>query len=179
VKGAISGRVAGALAERGGIGVRYGCHCAHLLVKRILHVPHWAEEFQGAMLTVLPKVSLPGVVRASLGIENTEADVDALLRVLGDIAAQGRRSGDVRRQMDDFAAAAWSEGGLDSHGATHGEKSNNESSRVYRYGSPMSSFAKWTTRPEGGRNPGARPRDDGDGRRLADAQGRPGRCEAL
>jgi selenocysteine lyase/cysteine desulfurase len=108
VKGAISGRVAGELAARGGIGVRYGCHCAHLTVKRILHVPPWAEELQRAMLTVLPRLSLPGVARASLGIENTEADVDALLRVLGDIARQpkAKTSGDVRPQMDDFAAAA-------------------------------------------------------------------------
>ena len=117
VKGAISGRVAGALAERGGIGVRYGCHCAHLLVKRILHVPPWAEELQGGMLTVLPKVSLPGVVRASLGIENTEADVDALLRVLGDIARQPKAgaNGNVRQQMDDFAAAAGRKVYVDFH----------------------------------------------------------------
>jgi selenocysteine lyase/cysteine desulfurase len=108
VKGAISGRVAGELAARGGIGVRYGCHCAHLTVKRILHVPPWAEELQRVMLTVLPRLSLPGVVRASLGIENTEADVDALLRVLGDIARQPKANAarGLRPQMDDFVAAA-------------------------------------------------------------------------
>jgi selenocysteine lyase/cysteine desulfurase len=107
VKGAISGRVAGELAARGGIGVRYGCHCAHLTVKRIVHVPPWAEELQRAMLTVLPKLSLPGVVRASLGIENTTEDVDALLRVLGDIAREPKVNAgkQVRRQMDDYAGA--------------------------------------------------------------------------
>jgi selenocysteine lyase/cysteine desulfurase len=108
VKGAISGRVAGELAARGGIGVRYGCHCAHLTVKRILHVPPWAEELQRAMLTVLPRLSLPGVVRASLGIENTAEDVDVLLRVLGDIAREpkAKAAKGVRQQMDDFVAAA-------------------------------------------------------------------------
>ena len=107
VKGAISGRVAGELAARGGIGVRYGCHCAHLTVKRILHVPPWAEEIQRGMLTVLPKFSLPGVVRASLGIENTTEDVDALLRVLGDIARKPKANAakGLRPQMDDFTAA--------------------------------------------------------------------------
>jgi selenocysteine lyase/cysteine desulfurase len=30
-------RVAKALAEQGGIGARWGCHCAHLLIKRLVH----------------------------------------------------------------------------------------------------------------------------------------------
>jgi hypothetical protein len=44
----------------------------------------------------------------SLGIENTAEDVDALLRVLGDIAREPKANAakGVRQQMDDFAAAA-------------------------------------------------------------------------
>ena len=82
------GRVARELAERGGIGVRSGCHCAHLLVKRLVGVPSFLEWLQGLFLTVVPSLSLPGVVRISLGIENTVEDIDTLLHELSDIAGQ-------------------------------------------------------------------------------------------
>ena len=101
-------RVAKGLAERGGIGVRYGCHCAHLLIKHMLHVPPLLQQFQGVMLTLAPRLSLPGVVRVSLGIESSADDVDVLIRVLDSIARQPRAGvkDDVGQQMDDFAAAA-------------------------------------------------------------------------
>ena len=38
VKDTMAGPVAEALAARG-IGIRSGCHCAHLLVKRMLQIP--------------------------------------------------------------------------------------------------------------------------------------------
>jgi selenocysteine lyase/cysteine desulfurase len=101
-------RVAKGLAERGGIGVRYGCHCAHLLIKHVLHVPPLLQQLQGLILTIFPRLSLPGVVRVSLGIENSEEDVDTLLHVLGEIARQPRAGveGAIQQQMDDFAKAA-------------------------------------------------------------------------
>jgi selenocysteine lyase/cysteine desulfurase len=79
-------KLAKTLSEKSGIGVRYGCHCAHLLVKHILKVPKFLEQFQGLMLTLLPKISLPGVVRISLGIENTESDIDIFLKEINAIA---------------------------------------------------------------------------------------------
>lgn len=109
VKGAISHKVARELAARGGIGVRSGCHCAHLTVKRMLKVPPWAERLQGVILTVHRRLQLPGVVRVSLGIENSEEDVDTLIRVLGGIARQprgGSRGKRVQQQLDEFAEAA-------------------------------------------------------------------------
>ena len=101
-------RVAKELAERGGIGVRYGCHCAHLLIKQMLHVPPLLQQFQGVMLTLAPRLSLPGVVRVSLGIENSADDVDALIRVLDSIARQPRVGveANVQQRMDDFARTA-------------------------------------------------------------------------
>ena len=115
--------VANELAEQGGIGVRYGCHCAHLLIKSLLNVGPLLERFQGLMLTVLPQISLPGLTRMSLGIENDEADVDKLIEVLGKIARHPRARVDnpftsrqngaarppqtaIEQQMDDFARAA-------------------------------------------------------------------------
>jgi selenocysteine lyase/cysteine desulfurase len=83
VQGRVPWNVAEELAARGGIGVRSGCHCAHLTVKRVLHIPPLLERFQGVMLRILPRLSLPGVVRVSLGLENTAQDIDALVAVLG------------------------------------------------------------------------------------------------
>jgi selenocysteine lyase/cysteine desulfurase len=119
LKGIMSDRLAGELARRRGIGVRFGCHCAHLLVKHLLGVSPGLERFQHLLLTLFPKVNLPGILRVSLGIENSEADVDTLIRVLGNIAGQPRtpveqhpdsnineglvqKNGDVKKQMHDF-----------------------------------------------------------------------------
>jgi selenocysteine lyase/cysteine desulfurase len=104
----LPGRVARELAARGGIGVRYGCHCAHLLIKRLVGITPLLEHLQGVILRLFPRVTLPGVVRVSLGIENSVEDVDTLIRVLGGIARQPRTGAekDAQRQMDDFVQAA-------------------------------------------------------------------------
>jgi selenocysteine lyase/cysteine desulfurase len=115
VEGLMANRVAKELAERGGIGVRSGCHCAHLLIKHLLHIPPWLELFQGVILTLFRQLSLPGLTRVSLGIENSAEDVDTLIHVLDLIARQPRAKAsspfaatqtDIQRQMDDFARAA-------------------------------------------------------------------------
>ncbi len=109
LKGVISHTVARNLAARGGIGVRSGCHCAHLTVKRMLGVPPWAERLQAVILTVLRRFELPGVVRVSLGIENSEEDVDTLIHALDGIARQpksGSPEKNVKQQMDEFSEAA-------------------------------------------------------------------------
>jgi selenocysteine lyase/cysteine desulfurase len=95
------GRVARELAERGGVGVRYGCHCAHLLVKRLLKIPRWAEHLQYLMLTLVPRMSLHGVVRVSFGLQTTGQDVDAFLRTLKDIVDRAPKK-PVRHEMDAF-----------------------------------------------------------------------------
>ena len=105
LKGKMPGRVARSLAERGGIGVRSGCHCAHLTIKRLLGVPPWAEQIQRAMLSLMPEFNLPGLVRVSFGIQNTEADVDSLIEVLGAITREPHTQG-LGRRMDDFVRAA-------------------------------------------------------------------------
>jgi len=74
------------LALRSGIGVRYGCHCAHIIIKHLLHVGPKIERLQRMIVSLFPKMSLPGLVRVSVGIENSEEDVDALIQVLGQIA---------------------------------------------------------------------------------------------
>jgi selenocysteine lyase/cysteine desulfurase len=123
LKGFMADRIARELAIKGGIGTRYGCHCAHLLVKHILGVGPKLERFQRILLTFFPKINLPGVLRVSLGIGNTEEDVDTLIQVLNKIAKKSRTpadkhsasankgipiltQADVKRQMNDFTKTA-------------------------------------------------------------------------
>jgi hypothetical protein len=111
----MANQVAKELAERGGIGVRWGCHCAHMLIKRLLNIHPLLELLQGLIVTLFPQVALPGLTRVSLGIENSAEEVDTLIHVLGKIARQPRAGvdgpfastqTDVQKQMDDFARAA-------------------------------------------------------------------------
>jgi len=90
LRGMMPGRVARALSERGGIGARHGCHCAHLLVKRLHGVPGWAEQVQGLLVRWRPGFPLPGLMRVSLGLPNDEADVEHLLQTMRSLAATGR-----------------------------------------------------------------------------------------
>jgi selenocysteine lyase/cysteine desulfurase len=119
LKGRLPSQVAKQLAEQGGVGVRSGCHCAHLLVKRLLHIPPALQQLQGLVLILFPQLSLPGVVRVSLGIENRPEDVDTLIGVLDKIARQSQarvgRSGASKptaapglpqAEMDDFIRGA-------------------------------------------------------------------------
>ncbi len=113
------------LAEQGGIGVRDGCHCAHLLIKRLLKMSPLRARMADLALILFPRFASAiqtGLVRVSLGIENDKEDVDTLIRVLGQIARRPRArvdrliasvhggtllpQTDVQQQMNDFAGAA-------------------------------------------------------------------------
>jgi selenocysteine lyase/cysteine desulfurase len=89
--------VAKELAEWGGIGIRNGCFCAHLLVQRILRI-HPVRIFATKIFfRVVPKLTnllLPGLIRISFGIENDEKDVDHFLRTLEVIARAPRALSD-------------------------------------------------------------------------------------
>ncbi len=109
LKGHLAHTVARRLAARGGIGVRSGCHCAHLTVKRLAEVPPWAEQVQRLILTVFRRFELPGVVRVSLGIGNTEADIDALLGVMEGLARHPKAAAPEKtfpQRMDAVCRAA-------------------------------------------------------------------------
>lgn len=105
VKGRLPGTVARTLAERGGIGTRYGCHCAHLTVKRMLRVPPWAERLQYLIARAIPRFSPPGVVRVSMGLQTTVTDVDDFLAEVGD-ERRHRSSKVLKRHLDDFLRAS-------------------------------------------------------------------------
>jgi len=73
------------LAETAGIGARTGCHCAHLLVKRLLRIQPAREALANLGMKLAPRFTkslLPGLVRVSFGLENDEADVRRLTLAL-------------------------------------------------------------------------------------------------
>ncbi|TFH49988.1 MAG: aminotransferase class V-fold PLP-dependent enzyme [Bacteroidia bacterium] len=72
MKGLMSDSLARKLALEGGIGVRYGCHCAHILIKHLVGVSPSLEKFQRLMATLIPAIKFPGLARVSLGIGNSE-----------------------------------------------------------------------------------------------------------
>jgi selenocysteine lyase/cysteine desulfurase len=110
-KDKFSNVVAKELAEQGGIGIRNGCHCSHMLVKRLLKVSPGLERFQHLIAILLQKVSFPGVARISMGIGNSEEDIDTLIQVLGEIASRQKGKpvtpkADVKVQMSEFLKTA-------------------------------------------------------------------------
>lgn len=123
LKGMMADKVAKELTFRSGIGVRSGCHCAHIIIKRLLGISRMLEQFQRVIVTLFPKLNLPGLVRVSLGIENSEVDVEILIQTLRRIAGQprainGKNSAsvekgtqsldipDVQQQINDMMKAA-------------------------------------------------------------------------
>lgn len=94
LKNIMPNKLADKMALQGGIGVRFGCHCAHIIVKRLLNVGPSLERFQRLIQTLFPKITLPGLTRVSLGIENNEKDVDQMIQVLEKIANKKWTSAD-------------------------------------------------------------------------------------
>jgi selenocysteine lyase/cysteine desulfurase len=104
IKNKMSTQIGKKLALVGGIGVRSGCHCAHITVKHILKVSSGLEKFQKLIVSLFPKLSLPGVVRVSFGIENTDEEIDRFVEILAKIADKTASSlpKEVQQQMNDF-----------------------------------------------------------------------------
>ncbi len=105
LNGFMADRVAKELAGNAGIGVRYGCHCTHLLIKHMLHISPGLERFQRVVVTLFPGISLPGVTRVSLGIGNSEEDIDKLVEALKKMNPKLQRT-HIREQMDSFTQSA-------------------------------------------------------------------------
>jgi selenocysteine lyase/cysteine desulfurase len=73
--------VAAILGYEGGIGVRNGCFCAQSYVAHLLGLPAERARRPAANLAA-ERADRPGMVRLSLGVYNTRADVDALATML-------------------------------------------------------------------------------------------------
>lgn len=80
------GLVANALAHEYAIGVRNGCFCAQPFLLKLLNVTD--EQALASRRAIMDgdRTHVPGAVRVSFGLYNTEAEVDAVLDALGAIA---------------------------------------------------------------------------------------------
>ncbi len=85
--------MATALNAEHGVAVRHGCFCAHPYLMELLgvHAGPFIEEIRRGGSTSAPGV--PGAVRASLGVYNDDADVEALLDAVRALAARKPDSG--------------------------------------------------------------------------------------
>jgi len=79
-----SGDVAQMFANRRGIAVRQGAFCSHPYVFRLLGIP----DDQITQEMYKENFSMPGMVRVSFGIYNTEEEVDILLETVREIVAE-------------------------------------------------------------------------------------------
>jgi hypothetical protein len=109
VAGVPHNRVAQLLAEDWGIGVRNGCFCAHILLKQLLGFRRIVRRGMDVVVQQFPVQSrkvLPGLVRASLGLENTRDEIDRLVLALRVIHEQGGRESWFHRLLAAFHLAA-------------------------------------------------------------------------
>ena len=84
-------RLAAALSAEHGVGVRHGCFCAHPLMAALLRLDSRAEAHLRDALARDVAVSIPGAVRASIGIGTTADDCHRLVEAVTDLALHGPR----------------------------------------------------------------------------------------
>lgn len=84
-------KVASILSNEWGVGVRSGCFCAHQYVAQLLGISDEAAQRIREQVVGGQVLELPGMVRASLGLFSSRADIDRLVEGLQAIA-----HGDVR-----------------------------------------------------------------------------------
>ncbi|MDP2234848.1 MAG: aminotransferase class V-fold PLP-dependent enzyme [Bacteroidales bacterium] len=82
IKNNLNSSLAKKLAGHGGIGSRFGCHCAHLFIKYLLDFTPAQDKIQRFVLKIVPILNLQGLLRVSFGLQNTENDVDVMLHSL-------------------------------------------------------------------------------------------------
>jgi selenocysteine lyase/cysteine desulfurase len=80
------------LSYEGGIGVRSGCFCAHTYVKELLHVSDDDSKLLEDAILNRDRSNIPGTIRMSFGIYNTESEIDRFVEVVKKIA-----KGDYRK----------------------------------------------------------------------------------
>src|SRR5581483_4814590 len=96
------GLVAAILGTEWGIGVRSGCFCAHPYITRLLGMNHQAVADFGHSVIHGDKSAMPGLVRLSFGVYNTNQEIDYLAEALAQISRgnfkgryqQNKRTGD-------------------------------------------------------------------------------------
>jgi cysteine desulfurase/selenocysteine lyase len=100
--------VAAILSCEWGIGVRNGCFCAHPYVKHLLGISDFESRIIEARIREGDRGAMPGAVRVSLGIHNTELDIDRLGQALVAIVS-GRydRGYRLNRSTGEYEHSEW------------------------------------------------------------------------
>jgi selenocysteine lyase/cysteine desulfurase len=100
--------VAARLSAEFGIATRHGCFCAHPYLLRLLDLSE--EEVASYRAHVLrgDRRTIPGAVRASAGINTTEADIDRLLEAVALIASG--TTAPVSYEQDEHTGDWWPAG---------------------------------------------------------------------
>lgn len=93
IKNRAAGGIAKKLSFQAAIGTRYGCHCAHVLIKYLLDFTPFLEQFQRLVVLLVPPLKLQGFIRVSFGIETTETDIELLLAEVQKIASKAKTPG--------------------------------------------------------------------------------------
>ncbi len=93
VEGVPHSLVAAVLNFEYGIGVRSGCFCAHTYVKCLLKVSDEDARDMEKEILARDRTRLPGTVRVSFGLYNSNDEVDRLMDALTNIA-EGRVAGE-------------------------------------------------------------------------------------
>ena len=110
VEGVHHALVAARLSAEFGVGIRHGCFCAHPYLMRLLGLS--AEEIAEYRRAVLAgdHSSTPGAVRASAGVNTTDADLERLFAAVAEVAS-GRPS-PVSYSQDPATGDFWPDGDL-------------------------------------------------------------------
>ena len=82
-----------------GIGVRSGCFCAHPYLLHLLGMSQEEMRTTRSLMLSGDRSNMPGMVRASFGLYNTAAEVDALVEALTRIAAASTAGGIHRSKL--------------------------------------------------------------------------------
>jgi cysteine desulfurase/selenocysteine lyase len=92
-----------------GIGVRSGCFCAHPYILHLLGLSEEEAESVRQRMLQGDKSSMPGLVRASFGLYNSMAEIDAFVEALGEITRGEYRGEYVQdRTTGEYTPRGWS-----------------------------------------------------------------------
>jgi selenocysteine lyase/cysteine desulfurase len=86
------GQLAAILGYEWGIGVRNGCFCAQPYVRELLGIPEERARESLRKLATGDPTAVPGMVRMSLGVYNTEEDVDLFVEAVRRVLKDGPRA---------------------------------------------------------------------------------------
>ena len=107
VEGLPHALVAARLSAEFAIGVRHGCFCAHPYLVRLLGLDHAQVAAYRSAVGSGDRRFMPGAVRASAGINTSEADIERLLDALR--ALVGGHPGPVPYRQDRHTGDYWPE----------------------------------------------------------------------